>query len=59
MPAAPARRPRRPRPESYVLYVLYAGLAIHTPLLVLMTYLHARDLRQSKDRAIRRHESAH
>ena len=33
--------------------------AIHIPLLVLMTYLHARNLRQSKNRAIHRHETAH
>ena len=33
--------------------------AIHTPLLVLMTYLHARNLRRAKDRGHHRHESAH
>jgi hypothetical protein len=33
--------------------------AIHTPLLVLMTYLHARNLRRAKDRGQSRHESAH
>ncbi len=30
--------------------------AIHTPLLVLMTYLHARNLRRQRTEAIRRHQ---
>jgi hypothetical protein len=33
--------------------------AIHTPLLVLMTYLHARNLRRARTEAIHPRESAH